>query len=273
MIDAMRPLPTSPPRHRHSTTGLFIVSLVFIAGCSAVHATGSDRAVLTSMLYGHASEVVLYWANAGDVPPDVSYVLDRVADEIPSANVELGLFQIIYDSTDLPQFVVHIKGPGHSRVLVFNQGHAEPDPTSGAVAELLREAFADGYDLLLTSLPLVGLNAPDPNRADGYHMVTRGSEAPVLVDPTLLADRGSDHGIFDFIDDPDNFMHYFIDGTFLTSNIVTEVANPDGISDNYRGPIYDHVDYVGFSGGGAMGLISCAMKNEEPMHPDCWIRS
>ena len=69
----------------------------------------------------------------------------------------------------------------------------------------------------------------------------------------------SRHAIFELIDDQDNFMHYFVDGAVLTSNLVSGAPNPHGVSDDYQGPTYDDVDYVGLSGGGAMGLITCAI--------------
>jgi pimeloyl-ACP methyl ester carboxylesterase len=45
----------------------------------------------------------------------------------------------------------------------------------------------------------------------------------------------------------------------LTLNLVTDVSNPDGVTDDYDGPTYESADYVGISGGGAMGLITCAL--------------
>ena len=238
---------------------VLVCGLEFVGtiGCSSPR---TDHDALVSLLYGHASQSVRYWASANEVPSDLRYVVDLADGVIPAtADVDVGLFQIVYEATDLPQFVVHVKGTGHRRALIYNQGHGGlPIAADQYEGDFLRGAFASGYDLLLTSLPLVGYNSPDPNRRESYHMKTGARDSAVSIDPTLLAGP-SMHAIYNLIDDQDNFMHYFVDGAVLTSNLITGRSNPKGISDDYRGPTYDDVDYVGLSGGGAVGLITCAV--------------
>src|SRR5690606_29577775 len=50
---------------------------------------------------------------------------------------------------------------------------------------------------------------------------------------------------YEYIDDPDHYMHYFIDGAILP---IREVDTE-----------YESVSYMGLSGGGTTGLVACAV--------------
>jgi len=119
-----------------------------------------------------------------------------------------------------------------------------------------------GNDVLLTSMPLTGLNAPLPGTE--YHVLTRDSPTPATVDLEIVATY--EHALYEVIDDPDAYLHYFIDAAALPAALLTQrsrtstaVPQPVPTTTLPPPPGYLSASYVGFSGGATTGLIACAV--------------
>ena len=85
-------------------------------------------------------------------------------------------------------------------------------PVEKFATDFLTDALTGGADLLITSLPLVGLNAIPDQPLEPLFVRTRDHIAPTNVDPALLSTFPQQHDLFEVIDDPDHYMHFFIDG-------------------------------------------------------------
>jgi len=191
---------------------VWMQSLRLLAVCSAVllsaacgGGNGESRAALTSFLYGHSTAKVSYWPSWDLVPPKYRYLADRISGlPISAPGVTVGLFSVAYDNTNLPQLSLHIKRRGDARVLVYNHGHGGlPTPAEHFATDFLADALSSGYDLLITSMPLVGLNAIPNQPPEPLFVRTRDHAAPAEVDMALLARFPDQHALFELIDDPD----------------------------------------------------------------------
>lgn len=219
-----------------------------------------QQALLTT-LYGHNTATVTYAPVWGYVPADSTYLWDWIA-YMPMLldGPDVSLYQIKYAYNDLPQNVVKLSKPGNTKLLVYNQGHGPATWWPDWAANFLREALNSGYDVLIPSLPLFGLNTPLEDRT--YHIKTRGVDAWAAVSPDILWDK--QHSLYEYIDDPDHYLHYFVDGALLTTR-SSDIRSADGSltfmrkADGMDG--YTEVDYVGLSGGGTAGLVACATQH------------
>lgn len=196
---------------------------------------------LRQFLYEHSSTSMQQWSGS-DAGKEHQSLLTHFAD----LGAETTLFEIRYAYTNLPQLTVLLSKPGNRRLVVYNHGHGGfPAASETFVHQFLLLLLGNGYDVLYASMPLVGANTPDPGGS--YWIKTRGTSEPATVALDVLAMLG--HEIYEYIDDPDHYMHYFIDGTLLPLQVI--------------GDGYDAVSYVGLSGGGATGLVACSVRRFE----------
>lgn len=235
------------------------------AGSAAGQKSHAD---LADFLYGHSTAQVRYWASWDQVPSQYAYLADRMGG-LPTgeAGVTTGLFSISYANTNLPQLSLHIRRAGNTRLLAYNHGHGGvPSPGEAFASEFLSRALAGGYDLLITSMPLVGLNAIPANPVEPFYVRTRDHANPVPVAPMLLTEFWSQHALFEVIDDDDHYMHFFIDGAVIPGAIAAAPSAGRPVAARfqevlpYTGPRYASVDFVGLSGGATSGLPACAVQ-------------
>ncbi len=125
-----------------------------------------------------------------------------------------------------------------ARLLVYNHGHVGWYFSAPDARALLRQAYNDGYDLLLTAMPMVAWNAPThPVRAktwDGW-----GAFLPTAQSHAFFAmlDTGRSH-----------YLKFFLDPVIVPLNQTLA---------DYS---YETVDMVGISGGGWTALLVGAIE-------------
>ena len=179
------------------------------------------------------------------------------------SGVTTGLFSITYATNNLPQLSLHIRRAGNAKLLVYNHGHGGlPSGAEAFASQFLSQALASGFDLLVTSMPLVGLNAIRSDSTEPLFIATRGQVVPAFVDPQILVEFSSQHALYEVIDDPDSYMHFFIDGAVVFAGLASPGAEPatrPQLVRPYTGPQYAEVNYVGLSGGATTGLPACAV--------------
>lgn len=250
-----------------------VVAAFLAAGCGGSSAdiavvddiSAPGSASLHQFLYANSTATVEYWSDWGDVPSrfralDARFAMLPVAE--PGAKV--GLFSVSYLTNNLPQMALHIRREGNTRLLVYNHGHGGlPAESERFAGDFLREALVSGHDLLITSMPLTGLNLPMPGAGVEYFMATRGAAAPARIAPEVL-EHNLRHSLYEILDDRDHYLHYFVDGTVIPVSLLTGdamisvyVANSTTID----GPRYQRWSYVGLSGGATVGLVACAMQS------------
>jgi len=196
---------------------------------------------LQQFLYGHNTASVQRWSE-----PDAEREHQTLLTHFADLGVETTLFETRYAYTNLPQLTLLLSKPGNRRLVVYNHGHGGfPTASETFAGQLLSLLLDNGYDVLFASMPLVGANALDPGGS--YWIKTRGASGPATVAQDVLAMLG--HGIYEYIDDPDHYMHYFIDGALLPLQAIEGG--------------YDAVSYVGLSDGGGTGLVACSVHRFE----------
>ena len=221
----------------------------------------AQRHELRAFLYTHSSAKVEYWPQWSAVPAEVQNLSDRFGT-LPVAynDVQVGLFRLTYTSNTLPQFTLHLKRQGNLKLLVYNHGHGGlPADFEAAAIEFLRAALFGGYDILVTSMPLVGLNTV--RSATAYTIATRGRTEQAVVANDLLYQ----HALYEVIEDPDHYMHYFIDGAVIAASASARHLERAESIGYVREPLaqafpgYTEVNYVGLSGGATVGVTACAV--------------
>lgn len=192
---------------------------------------------LQQFLYGHNSALLQRWQTGN---AEIEH--GPLVAQFTNIGVATTLFEIRYSYTNLPQMTLLLSKPGNRRLTIYNHGHGGFATESETfVHQLLSLLLENRSDVLYASMPLVGANIPDPESS--YWIKTRGGSQVATVSPSALATLH--HGIYEYIDDPDHYMHYFIDGALLPLQVIE-----DG---------YDSVSYVGLSGGAATGLVACSL--------------
>lgn len=251
---------------------LALPAVLMLAGCGAGGAAepppdplAVQRQELRAFMYAHSSAKVEYWSTWPEVPADAQYLRDRFGT-LPVAHddVQVGLFRISYSTNNLPQFTLHLKRQGNLKLLVYNHGHGGlPASFEAPAIEFLQAALFGGYDILVTSMPLTGLNAV--RSATPYTIATRGRAEQAVVASALLGG----HSLYEVIEDPDHYMHYFIDGAVIAaSSSASHLERAESIG-YVREPLtpvlprYTEVDYVGLSGGATVGVTACAVHRFE----------
>lgn len=131
--------------------------------------------------------------------------------------------------------------------------------------QFIRGVLDQGYDVLLTSMPLVGLNAIDTTA--NYWAKVYGHPNPVYFDNALITPWVHFHAVYEIIDDKDHYMHFFVDSALIFSSLVDKsnltnlkLVDASKVS-GLPAKKYDEISYVGLSGGGNTGLSACAIFN------------
>jgi hypothetical protein len=123
---------------------------------------------------------------------------------------------------------------------VYGAGHSEFNVhEKDFEIRLFKIALQHGIDVLITSMPLVGLNL-------GYAPFTlTTADGPATLDPRLLKGEQR-HLVLEAVHTPEShYLRFFVDSPVLTTLAVAHA--------------YDRVSYVGLSGGANTGLLSCAL--------------
>lgn len=172
---------------------------------------------------------------------------------------QFGLYSIEYEHTTLPQYVMKLSKPGNRKALVYMQGHAPPHERSLFAPTLLNTLLDEGYNILLPSIPLFGINIPLLGRP--YFIRTADAPAPVEIASSVY--RTQPHVVMEMIDDPDSYLHYFVDGALLpvTSNVAIQSASGRAASVGQADQAYEEVNFLGMSGGAMSGLVACAVQS------------
>jgi hypothetical protein len=128
----------------------------------------------------------------------------------------------------------------------------------------LRLAIESGHDILLTSMPVTGLNVPIPGTE--YHIRTADYPEQTPIDSALLNAFPPGHSLYEIVDDPDLFLHYFIDAAVFPVAFLSpprarllSVSLAEPATFPLSAPGYLSVSYVGLSGGATTGLAACAV--------------
>lgn len=265
----------SPDTYRHAVSlaarALLVVAVVSpLQSCRDGHADPVENARLTEQqqligaLYARSDATMSWWPTLREAPAPIQHSAER-ADHILAAlpQTEVSAFSIAYGSNDLPQIALWIRRPSNQELVVYNHGHGGlPQASEEWAIRFLRLAVESGKDILLTSMPLTGLNAPAPGTE--YHILTSDSAAPTSVDADVLS--SFPHELYELIDDPDTYLHYFIDGAVLPVALLSQrssariaVSPPQVTGAPPPSPGYLGISYVGLSGGATTGLVACAV--------------
>lgn len=248
-------------------------TLAGLAGCGSGNAaeTATDpvaikREALGAFMYANSTASVDHWSTWVQVPADYQYLRERLSTlPVDLPDVELGLFRIRYETNNLPQFTLHLKRPGNSKLLVYNHGHGGlPADFEAQSIAFLRLAMIDGHDILISSMPLTGLNAVKAGAQ--YAIAVRGRSIHAVVAPELLEIPLYQHPLYEAIDDADHYMHYFIDGALIPAEAMAGHLQPVRKTQFTKvqqtpvtGPRYTEINYVGLSGGATVGVTACAV--------------
>ena len=217
-----------------------------------------------SFLYNNSSSSVEFIENSNSLSPFRTALINSIG--ITGSNLKVSVFKLTYANTNFPEYAVLFRRNGNTKLLVYNCGHTGiPTSTETFETVFMNEAVAAGFDLLYTSMPLLGINSPDPS--DNYWMIAAGNKNKVPVDNRILSISISwplTHSVFEMLDDPNHYMHFFIDGMILPSAFNNADKFQIGprffkLTDGFPNFAYQKTVYVGISGGGATGLSACAI--------------
>jgi hypothetical protein len=235
-----------------------------IPGTTPGQSIWEKSASFRSFLYNNSSSAVEYIENSSSLSPFRTALIASIG--ITGSNLKVSVFKLTYANTNFPEYAVLFHRNGNSKLLVYNCGHTGiPTSTETFETVFMNEAVAAGFDLLYTSMPLLGINSPDP--AESYWMIAAGNKNKVPVDSRILSASISwplTHSVFEMLDDPDHYMHFFIDGMVLPSAFENrgKFQGTTGLFRETKGfpnLAYQKTVYVGLSGGGATGLSACAV--------------
>jgi hypothetical protein len=236
------------------------------AGLPQINTGGADSAALSRALFANSGIRISYIADLMD--SDFSFRWKKVESlGLRAPENKLALVSIQYANTNLPQVALHVKRIGNRRLLVYNHGHGGlPHDGEPWAQELFQKALGAGFDLLITSMPVLGLNTPDPSV--NYWLIPWGSGQPTNVDSAILTTWPWMHQLYEIIRDNDSYIHFFID-SIVTLPVLMDSRSPS-TQPGLNSPTvvamsgvpfrqYHEISYVGLSGGGAMGLVACAV--------------
>jgi hypothetical protein len=223
-----------------------------------------EQQLFVGELYASSAAMLYWWPNLSDAPDSIRQSAERangLLAVVPQA--QASAFSITYATNDLPQVALWLHRIGNSQLLIYNHGHSGlPEASEQYVNRFLQVAFLSGHDVLLTSMPLTGLNAPLADTT--YHVRTRDSEELIPVDSAVLSTF--QHAFYEVIDDPDSYLHYFIDAGVIPAVFLSGASSQwHAASFAQPGntlptpPAYTSISYVGLSGGATTGLATCAV--------------
>lgn len=172
---------------------------------------------------------------------------------------EISYNTLIYKNTSLPMMNVLILPKNKNKsLIIYNHGH-DGLPTSDQTfaIDFINLALLNGFSIIIDSMPLTGLNKPDDSQS--YYMKVKGSNENFEINKFLLQ-WPYNHQIYQAINGAGNFMHFFVDGSLSSVNFYALEGRLKYFTINRAPDIkFDKVHYVGLSGGGFSGLISCAL--------------
>lgn len=157
-------------------------------------------------------------------------------DRLPARNTEC--IRIYYRDQQFDTFAVLLRAAApRGKLLVYNHGHGGlPAADDDYAFDLLRTLLHDGTDVLLTSMPFVGLN----RSADRAAVLTY--DGPSQLD----LQHFSEHKLFEVLDPGrSSYLRFFVDSAVLP---LAQIA-----------PRYHEINYLGLSGGATTGLAACAL--------------
>ncbi len=242
-----------------------LTGLIFLtAGCGGGGSENKigDQTLLFTSLFGQSTADIRYYKKEDSIPDGeiVSAAFESLG--LSLINYDINQIRINYRNTNFPQRAIHISNKTNRRLLIYNHGHGGlPNGGEGFANNLLQGAMDLGFDILLTSMPLVGLNTINPHVQ--YWAKVYGSNQPAFFDPALLTPWVHFHAAYEIIDDPDHYLHFFIDSAVIFSALTSESSRVEKInllSDvNNINAYYESISYVGLSGGATTGLTACAI--------------
>ncbi len=211
------------------------------------HSFISPQTVLEQLVKSPNSMAYLY--------SDIPYLLVSDASYCPGlarqffdhfSGYEKHCYRIYYRDFEFDTYAVKIlakhgkKAP--KRLLIYNQGHTDlSDEAAPFAAELFDMQLRAGTDILVTSLPFLGLNSNtrEPMRVKTYDGVA-------MLDLNTMDEK---HELFELFDTgASHYMRFFIDSAVLP---VAQMARE-----------YQDINYLGFSGGATIGLHTCLVLKD-----------
>ena len=165
-----------------------------------------------------------------------------------------------YKNTNLPAVSALLlsKTPNGS-LIIYNHGHdGLPTNEQTFAVDFINMALSEGYSVLIDCMPLTGLNAPNFEKT--YYINPIGSAEISVIDESLLQ-WPIIHQLYQAIAGNGNFMHFFVDGSVFGSAYFggRNMARPFYFNSINSDLQFNNVHYVGLSGGGFAGLISCGL--------------
>lgn len=202
---------------------LLLIPLV-ISACSLASSTESipdEKSPLEVFLYDAESISFNRLASPG---ASVRLAIENL--DLNRANInEIIYTTISYSNTNLPSINVLLTSRiSNGSLIIYNHGHdGLPTNNQSWAVDFINRALQDGYSFLITSMPLVGLNAPDP--AVEYYMIPKGDQGFTSIGKSLLQ-WPIIHQIYQAINGSGNFMHFFVDGSVLPAHFLGPNSKP-----------------------------------------------
>jgi len=201
---------------------LFVLCFIYIAfPTSSIANNGavSNNMDLLNKFYCHSNTTVNYFDTMHISGDERVYIeqLQNIGIDSP-----LGFFNVItitYPNTNFPQHAIHIRSGESSKLIVYNHGHGGlPSKNEQFAIDFINNAIQQNFDVLITSMPLVGLNVPEPSK--NYWAKFFGNKEQQTIDQSVIV--SALHSIYQPIADPDNYFHFFIDPIVLITSKMIE---------------------------------------------------
>lgn len=240
---------------------LFLIPLVGVYGCS--NSSGQEVVEQSESLvkFLYEGEVIEY-QNIDVSEEHINKI--KVDLKINWHNVsDIKFSSVKYINTNLPAIaVLLVPKIKNNSLIIYNHGHdGLPTHEQSFAFDFIDKAISTGFSVLIDSMPLVGLNLPDNSKR--YYITAKGIDSsPVEISQSYFQ-WPYIHQIYQAIKGSGSSMHFFVDGSLAAAQYH---SNSTGVSYfNYNSNInaykYNNIHYVGLSGGGFVGLISCAIFN------------
>jgi hypothetical protein len=169
-----------------------------------------------------------------------------------------------YKNTNLPAVnALIIPKNKNGSLIIYNHGHdGLPTLDQSFAVEFINIALSQGFSISIDNMPLTGLNQPQLHKI--YYMIAKGNAESTIIGKSLLQ-WPIIHQIYQAIDSRGNFRHFFIDGSLSTAHFLSNEKKQRNYfkreaSEDIK---FNNVHYVGLSGGGFAGLVSCALYSYE----------
>lgn len=156
--------------------------------------------------------------------------------------------RIVYEDIEQQLFSVLVKSSiakDPRKLVIYNHGHnGLPAENEQFANQFIEGALAEGFDVLLVSMPLTGLDIAKHD----FKFKSWDGESTASSDQ-IATNFPYSHGIFELMDTgKSHFMRYFIDtGVVAAFNLRSE---------------YSSINYVGLSGGATTGLYTCVVMQD-----------